>query len=194
MPKILPFGRIGLRVAWLIFILFPACIGVIEAQTTEVASDDFNRANGPLGTNWAYPVASETTFVISNDTVTPAVSDHHTEACWTSNSFCNDQYSQIRLTTIGPWTGVVLRADTNQDEFYMGFVFSPNDYRIYCRYGNTNVYPYFSLATGSAVTWQSGDTMKLEVSGTNDPVTVTMYQNGTPVLFWRSTANAGPFL
>ncbi|HEV2329117.1 MAG TPA: YDG domain-containing protein [Verrucomicrobiae bacterium] len=180
-------------VAWLVVIIFCACLGVIEAQTTEIAGDDFNRPDGPLGTNWAYPAASETTFVIASDAVTPAESDHHTEACWTSNNFSNDQYSQIYLSTIGPWTGVVLRADTNQDEFYMGFVFSQNDYRIYLRYGDTNVYQYFSLATGSTVTWQSGDTMKLEVSGSNDPVTITMYRNDTPVLVWRSVVNADPF-
>ncbi|HEV2319471.1 MAG TPA: MBG domain-containing protein [Verrucomicrobiae bacterium] len=154
-----------------------------------MASDDFIRDDGPLGTNWAYPIASETTFVITNDAVTPAESDHHTEACWTSDSFSNDQYSQIRLTTIGPWTGVVLRADTNQDEFYLGFVFGPNDYRIYARYGYTNIYQYFSLATGSTATWQTNDIMKMEVSGSNDPVTVTMYQNNAPVLVWRSTAD-----
>ncbi|HXC36478.1 MAG TPA: YDG domain-containing protein [Candidatus Acidoferrales bacterium] len=180
-------------VAWLAVVIFFACVGVIEAQTTEVASDDFNRPDGPLGTNWAYPSASETTFVITNDTVTPADSDHHTEALWTSNNFSNDQYSQIYLSTIGPWTGVVLRADTNQDEFYMGFVFAPNDYRIYLRYGDTNTYQYFSLATGSAVTWQTGDTMRLEVSGSNDPVTITMYRNDAPVLVWRSIVNADPF-
>jgi hypothetical protein len=82
---------------------------------------------------------------------------------------------------------VILRADTNQDQFYMGFVFGPNDYRIYARYGG-----YTELATGSAATWQVGDTLKLIVSGTNDPITITMYQNSTPVLLWRSVVGTDP--
>lgn len=162
------------------------------AQTTLVASDNFNRANGTIGTNWAYPVASETTFVITNDTVIPAASDYHTEAYWRSNKFSTNQYAQITLTTIGPFTGVILRADTNQDLFYMGFVFGPNDYRIYARYGAAPGYPYTELATGSAATWKVGDTLKVIVSGTNDPITITMYQNGTPVLIWRSVAGTDP--
>jgi hypothetical protein len=178
--------------AWLLVLVLGASVGVLEAQTTLVASDGFNRANGPIGTNWAYPIASETTFVVTNNTVIPAAPDHHTEAFWTSNEFSNNQYSQITLTTIGPFTGVILRADTNQDLFYMGFVFGPNDYRVYARYGAAPGYPYTELATGSATTWQVGDTLKVTVSGTNDPVTVTMYQNGTPVLIWRSVAGTDP--
>jgi subtilisin-like proprotein convertase family protein len=157
------------------------------AQTTLVASDNFNRANGPIGTNWAYPIASETTFVVSNNMITPAAPDHHTEAYWRSSKFSTNQYSQITLTAVGPFTGVILRADTNQDQFYMGFVFGPNDYRIYARYGG-----YTELATGSAATWQVGDTLKLIVSGTNDPITITMYQNSTPVLLWRSVVGTDP--
>src|SRR3974390_3328811 len=126
----------------LLVLVFGVSIGVLEAQTTQVASDNFNRANGPLGTNWVYPIASETTFFISNNMVTPAAPDHHTEACWASGNFRNNQYAQITLTTIGPFTGVILRADTNQDLFYMGFVFGPNDYRIYARYGGALGYPY----------------------------------------------------
>jgi hypothetical protein len=176
----------------LLVLVFGVSIGVLEAQTTQVASDNFNRANGPLGTNWVYPIASETTFVISNNMVTPAAPDHHTEACWASGNFRNNQYAQITLTTIGPFTGVILRADTNQDLFYMGFVFGPNDYRIYARYGGALGYPYFELAVGTTATWKVGDAMKLIVSGTNDPVTITMYQNGTPVLIWRSVAGTDP--
>lgn len=178
--------------AWMLILVFGLNHRVWAAQTTSVASDNFNRASGPIGTNWAYPIASETTFVVSNNTVTPAAPDHHTEAYWRSSKFSTNQYSQITLTSIGPFTGVILRADTNQDQFYMGFVFGPNDYRIYARYGASPGSPYTELATGSAATWQVGNTLKLIVSGTNDPITITMYQNSTPVLMWRSVVGADP--
>ncbi len=184
--------KLRITSAWVLVLVYGLNVGVLKGQTTLIASDNFNRANGPIGTNWVYPIASETVFLVTNDTVTPAAPDHHTEACWTSNHFNNNQYSQIKVTTIGPFTGVILRADTNQDLFYMGFVFAPNDYRIYARYGAAPGYPYTELTTGSAVTWQVGDTLKLTASGTNDPVTITMYQNGTPVLIWRSVAGTDP--
>jgi subtilisin-like proprotein convertase family protein len=34
--------------------------------------------------------------------------------------------------------------------------------------------------------------LKLIVSGTNDPITITMYQNSTPVLLWRSVVGTDP--
>jgi hypothetical protein len=184
--------KLRIMTAGMLVLVFGLNVGVLEAQTTLIAGDDFNRADGPIGPNWVYPVASETAFLITNEVVTPAAPDHHTEAYWSSNDFSNDQYSQIKVTNIGPFTGVILRADTNQDVFYMGFVFGPNDYRIYARYGAAQGYPYTELASGTAVTWQPGDSLKLTVSGTTDPVTITMYQNGTPVLIWRSVAGADP--
>jgi len=172
----------------MVAITFCATVGILEAQTTMVASDNFNRPNGPIGTNWADPAASQANFIVTNDTATPDTPNEHTEAYWTSNSFNDDQYSQVILTSIGAWTGVILRADTNQDLFYMGFVFAVNDYRIYAQYDGN----YYSLATGSALTWRVGDKLKLVVSGSANPVTITMYQNDTPVLIWRSTG-AEPF-
>lgn len=176
-----------IMITWIIAIAFCASVGLLEAQevpfTSVVASDNFNRPNGPLGTNWAEPLATQGNLVVTNDVVGVDTENAHCEAYWSANSFSDNQYSQASLTTTGPWTGVILRADTNQDMFYLGFVFGPNDYRIYSRYNGA----YYSLATGSAVTWQVGDTLRLEVSGSVNPVTITMYQNGTPVLMWRST-------
>jgi chitodextrinase len=67
----------------------------------------------------------------------------------------------------------------------MGFVFGANDYRIYLRWDGA----YYSLATGSAVTWQVGDVLRLEVTGSVDPVTLALYHNGVQVLSWLSTGS-----
>jgi hypothetical protein len=184
--------KLGVTVVWGIAIIYYVNAGILEAQTTEVASDNFNRPNGPIGTNWADTLASQGNFIITNDVVGVDTENAHVSAYWSSNSFSNDQYSQALLTSIGPFTGVILRGSTNQDQFYMGFVFGPNDYRIYARYPAGGGDGYTELAAGSDVTWQLGDTLKLEVSGSTSPVTVTMFQNGTPVLIWRDPNSPVP--
>jgi hypothetical protein len=176
-------------IAWTIAITLFANVGVLEAQTTMVASDDFNRPDGPIGTNWSSPIASEGTFYITNDTVTSIPVNEHTLAYWSSNSFSPDQYSQARVSSIGPFTGVILRADNDYDpvwtnppsgsQFYMGFVFAPNDYRIY-HYINNTYYPEFY---GTEETWVTNDIIGMTVSGSAEPL-VTMYRNGNPVLMW----------
>jgi chitodextrinase len=150
-----------------------------------VASDNFNRPNGPLGTNWSKPIISTNNLVVTNDQVGVDVENSHNYAFWSATNFDDDQYSQAQITKLGAWTGVILRADSVQDRFYIGFVFAPNDYRIYSRWDGA----YYSLSTGSSVTWQAGDLLRLEVRGSADPVTIIMYRNGTPVLSWVSTGS-----
>ena len=169
-----------------------AKVGLVEAQTTVVASDNFNRANGPIGANWTDTLAAGGSFIITNDVVTVDTEEQHIEAFWSANSFSDDQYSQISLSSIGPWTGVILRGDAGLDpvwtnppsgsQFYLGFVFGPNDYRIYHWINNA----YYQETVGTTETWQVGDTLRLAVSGSVEPL-VTMYRNGNPVLLWLVT-------
>ena len=157
-----------------------------------LASDNFNRPNGPLGANWAKPIVSTNNLVVTNDQVGVDVENSHNYAFWSANSFSNDQYSQITLSSIGAWTGVILRGDGALDpvwtnppsgsQFYIGFVFGPNDYRIYHFINNG----YYSESVGSTETWQTNDILKLEISGSVEPL-ITMYRNGRPVLVWLVT-------
>ncbi len=148
-----------------------------------VASDDFNRADGGLGLNWAKPVpASEQTLVIVNNQVTPDIDDAHCYAYWTSDTFSEDQYSQVQISNVGPWNGVIVRAQPSIDRFYMAFVIGPNDYRLYLRKDGL----YYSLSTGSTETWVPGDIIGLEAVGLN-PVQLTLLRNGNPVLTYTDT-------
>ena len=107
------------------------------------ASDDFNRADGGLGANWTKPPASENNLVIVNNQVGVDVEDSHNYAFWSADSFSQDQYSQVRISNVGPWNGVIARAQPLIDRFYMAFVFGANDYRIYLRKDGL----YYSLST-----------------------------------------------
>jgi len=149
------------------------------------ASDDFNRTDGGLGSNWAKPVpASEQTLVIANNEVTPDIEDAHCYAYWIGNTFSQDQYSQVRISNVGPWNGVIVRAQPVSDRFYMAFVFGPNDYRIYLRKDGI----YYDMTNGSTETWVAGDVLRLEAIGSN-PVQLTLFRNGNPVLINTNTEN-----
>jgi Fibronectin type III domain len=151
--------------------------------TPQFAADDFNRADGGLGVNWAKPVpASEQTLVIVNNKVTPDIEQAHCYAYWIGNTFSQDQYSQVRISIVAPWNGVIARAQPAIDRFYMAFVFNPTDYRLYLRKDGL----YYSLSTGSTETWVAGDIIRLEVSGLN-PVQLTLLRNGNPVLTYTDT-------
>jgi hypothetical protein len=151
-----------------------------------LAADTFNRADGPLGVNWTKPIASENNLVIVNNQVGVDVENSHNYAFWSANSFTDDQYSQITITKMGPWPGVIVRADGVLDRFYLGLLFGPNDYRIYRRWDGG----YYLLAAGTTETWQVGDVLTLGVRGSANPMTLTLYHNGNAVLSWTSSSDA----
>src|SRR5438067_126803 len=151
--------------------------------TPPFAADDFNRPDGGLGLNWAKPApAAEQTLVIANNGVTPDVEGTHCYAYWVGNTFSQDQYSQVRISNVGIWNGVIARGQSSVDRFYMAFAFGPNDYRLYLRKDGL----YYDLQNGNTETWVAGDIMRLEASGSN-PVQLTLLRNGNPVLTYTDT-------
>ncbi|HZR63898.1 MAG TPA: fibronectin type III domain-containing protein, partial [Terriglobales bacterium] len=151
--------------------------------TPPFGADNFNRADGGLGSNWEKPVpASEQTLIIVNNQVTPDTDGAHCYAYWIGNTFSQDQYSQARISDVGPWNGVIARAQSTIDRFYMAFVFGANDYRIFLRKDGL----YYTLSLGSTETWVAGDIIRLEAVGVN-PVQLTLFRNGNPVLTYTDT-------
>jgi len=153
--------------------------GVASATTLMgiAATDDFNRADGALGMNWAKPLASENNLVIVNNQVEVDVENSHNYAFWSADSFSQDQYSQARISNVGPWNGVIVRAQSAIDQFYLALVAGTNDYRIYLRKDGL----YYLLSRGNTETWAAGDIIGLEAAGLN-PVQLTLLRNGNPVL------------
>jgi hypothetical protein len=109
--------------------------------------------------------------------VTPGIEDAHCYAYWTRDTFSQDQYSQVLISNAGPWNGVIVRAQSAIDRFYLAFVFGSSDYRIYLRKDGL----YYLLSTGNTETWAAGDIIGLEAAGLN-PVQLTLLRNGNPVL------------
>jgi hypothetical protein len=146
------------------------------------ASDNFNRADGGLGANWTKPLASENNLVIVNNQVGVDVENSHNYAFWSADSFSQDQYSQVRISNVGRWNGVIVRAQSLIDRFYLALVFGANEHRIYLRKDGL----YYLLSTGSTETWVAGDIIGLEAAGLN-PVQLTLFRNGNPVLTYTDT-------
>jgi hypothetical protein len=158
-------------------------VASVMTRTGAAASDNFNRADGGLGANWVAPVpASEHTLVIVNNQVTPDIENGHCYAYWTRDMFTQDQYSQVRMRNLGPWPGVIARAQSGIDRFYLALVFGANDYRIYLRKDGS----YYELIAGHTETWVPGDIVGLEAVGLN-PVQLTLLRNGNPVLTYSDT-------
>jgi hypothetical protein len=110
------------------------------------------------------------------------VENSHNYAFWSADSFSEDQYSQARISNVGPWNGVIVRAQLIIDRFYLAFVFGANDYRIYLRKDGF----YYFLSGGNTETWSAGDIIGLEAAGLN-PVQLTLLRNGNPVLTYTDT-------
>ena len=121
--------------------------------------------------------------MIVNNEVTPDIEQAHCYAYWVGNTFSQDQYSQVRISNVGAWNGVIARAQPIADRFYLAFVFGPNDYRLFLRKDGL----YYTLRTDNTETWVAGDILRLEASGLS-PVQLTLLRNGNPVLTYTDTA------
>src|SRR6187397_3208509 len=128
-----------------------------------MATDNFNRADGGLGTNWT-TTTSETAFVISANIAEPTSGSDH-GGWWNANAFANDQYSQCLLPVIataggglGTGCGVSVR-EANGARTYYRVVASAAGTEL----GKTVTGTFTSLKTDATV-WANGDTIRLEVS------------------------------
>src|SRR5262249_27566510 len=138
-----------------------SAVASVTTQAGVAGTDDFNRADGELGLNWAKPPASEQTLVIVNNQVTPDTDNAHCYVYWTGDTFSQDQYSQVQISNAGAWNGVIVRAQAAIDQFYLALVAGANDYRIYLRKDGL----YYILSTGNTETWVAGDIIGLEAAG-----------------------------
>lgn len=159
---------------------------------TQIAADDFNRADGGLGANWTSvnPNWGDGS-IVSNEVVGGAGSVNGSGAAnvWSgAGTFSTSQYSKATLANVAWqtsdfWGGVIVRAttDTNANRDYYGLIVEEDTAtgqttRLYKIVNGT----YTSLDTDTSNNWVSGDTIELEAVGVN-PTTFTCYRNGTEI-------------
>ena len=77
-----------------------------------VYTDDFNRDDEfPLGGNWTTPPGCDNLVLLSFEIV-PEVDDTISCAYWNANPFNDDQYSEVRIASFGPFMGPAVRIQT----------------------------------------------------------------------------------
>lgn len=143
---------------------------------SQVATDDFNRANGGLGSNWSQLITSSTVQISGNE-ITGSHAGTSAIARWNgAGSFADDQYSSLVLADgdqgSGDYgNGVVVRASADQDagvDCYYVYVANGTVFGKLVDGADTN------FASSGVPTWTAGDRLELECEGT----TVRVMKNG----------------
>lgn len=160
--------------------------------STQVASDDFNRANGAIGSNWSTHATNGTPQVNSNK-INADANDSDCSAYWNgSGSFNNNQYSQATITWGNnggaggvSYAGLIVRAtstscifvqkDANNNNFIIMEVTGMDSSNIYNEIGRTTTV----VANGSVV--------RAEVIGT----TVSVYDDNVLILTAETSITTG---
>src|SRR5271157_673829 len=92
-----------------------------QASAAVVASDNFQRANGALGSNWTATSDGGLSIVSQQAAGT---SGKTTGDIWTANTFTSDQFSQVQVTstamTGGEWIGAAVRMQSSGQNAYVG--------------------------------------------------------------------------
>ena len=95
-----------------------------SAGASVTASDDFNRADGGVGANWA--AISDGGMAIASQVVT-GTAGAITGDTWAADSFTSDQYSQVEVTSTqlsgGQWVGPAVRVQNNGQNGYLGIYY-----------------------------------------------------------------------
>jgi len=155
-------------------------------------SDDFNRADGGLGSNWTLGTTGTLTgaaiAVVSNQAkASGSTGATNGGAYWNSGSISADQYSEIQVPSLPPtayWVGAIVRADSTMGNHYLA---------IYFNNGGTYTIALYKMISGTwsqigsnytSFTATAGDIMRLSVSGT----TLRIKLNSTIVITQTDSA------
>lgn len=155
-----------------------------------IASDDFNRANGPVGSNWQY--IRETTWqgnppsVVSNVVNASASGAHYQVLRWNgAGVFTDNQSATVKIGGLGYYgsdyrVGVVVRcsADLNTAADYYAYWVQADAPTSFTSKLVKVVNGVESVLNSSSVSWVNGDTEKLEVEGS----TLRVIRNTTQIL------------
>lgn len=170
------------------------------ATPAGTSSDDFNRANGPLGSNWT--ATSDGGLTISSQAAAGTASGCLSGDIRTGETYNSDQYSQLQLTatqlTGSQWIGPAIRLQNGGQSGYVGIYAWDNgspDLKLYERTGTT----WIQLgSTVSTTPLPAGSTLKLMAVGASLAFLVngveeiaiadTKYAGGAPGILANGTA------
>ncbi|MDA8045590.1 MAG: hypothetical protein M0Z30_10180, partial [Actinomycetota bacterium] len=171
-----------------------------SAALVVIATDDFNRANGSLGSAWT--ATSDGAMVISNDMVAGATSTN-TGDIRTGETYPSDQYSQIQVTTTptgGNWIAAAVRLQNNGQNGYVGLYFANfgNPELMLFKRSNGNwtqlgtTYPSGTLTAGTTITVSAAGSTITVADNTTTAITASdpTYSGGAPGIMADGTSTA----
>jgi hypothetical protein len=133
-----------------------------------VATDNFNRADGSLGSNWT---DQEPGSAIASNEVTGSGGDGgFNHAYWNADAFDDDQYAQIVIKTTGTYIGPSVRC-SGLNKAYLLQTTGSGSTLFKWDTGFTNLGSYGAVS--------ANDVVKLEVTGTTLKVYINGAQNGS---------------
>jgi hypothetical protein len=154
-------------------------VNMSEDGTLAVSSDNFTRANGPLGAAWTTPLGGSPAQIVSNfaEATVPGTAAY---AVYTATAFAPDQYSEITVQTLATNNNINpgVRRSTSALTGYIGNIAGP--------LGSASTAAIFKEITGVftqigptvTVTPQVGDVFRLSVVGN----VLSLFQNSFMVL------------
>jgi len=157
-----------------------------------VVADNFNRANGALGSNWTIFHANALTIVSNQATISANTANFGNR--WSANTFSTNQYAQVTMAgydnaAVDQYIWVLLYASNSAESGYE-LVASTNPVAL--SYIQKVVSGTGTILVKQATpTWNQGDILM----GTATPAgggTLTVYRNGVSILtFNDSTFTSG---
>jgi hypothetical protein len=144
-------------------------------------SDNFNRVNGGLGSNWT-TVSGTNAPKIVNNTAQPGSSGTLNSAYWSANTFGSNQYAAASFpnssgTNYGPAIAVRL---SNSKGYILWYGNSASTVSIWRMDSSTS---WTQLATSAQLTIAAADVWRFQAVGS----TLTGYQNGKQVITTTDT-------
>jgi len=132
----------------------------------QLASDNFSRANGALGVNWA-PLAGEldSTLAISNQQVQSSNGGLAKDMYYGGINWPADQYSQAQVITASSGQGGPAVRMTSAGYHYAGHVFNLGTGNVFADIIRDTGNNYTVLNSTSTATVLSGDYIQLSVKG-----------------------------
>ena len=164
----------------------------VTCTTTSIsgtATDDFNRANGGLGTNWTG--ITDGAMAISGQAVVGTKTANYSGNIRTAETYANDQSSQLQLTGTqlagGQWIGVGVHARNGGQNMYLGLYWWQSGTPVMMLFERNNGVFTQLGATYNSGPLPAGTQLKLSAAGS----TLTFSQDGTPRITVTDTTLTG---
>lgn len=153
----------------------------LTAAATQIATDNFTRADGGVGANWTTYAAAG--LQIAGNLV-EGLTTGRDGAFWNANAFNSDQYSEITIAgtagAIAPTVRCSSAGGENGYEAYFSGTFGSAGTMFFQK----SVAGAVTNVSNVGVTVSVGDVIRIEAAGT----TVTIYKNGTSILTAQDTS------